>query len=82
MIAPVHQDTASSPPEPSSQWHGGSPPSPMEDAHLDSPDRVRERGDALAQRTNAMATQTHTPARPLRWWRGPACDLVVLGRLT
>jgi hypothetical protein len=48
---------------------------------MDSLDAFRERFEALEQRTNAMATQTRTLARRLRWWRGLACSLVGLGGL-
>jgi hypothetical protein len=46
---------------------------------MDSMDTFRERFEALERRTHAMATHTRAVERRLRWWRGLACGLVVLG---
>jgi len=45
---------------------------------MDSMDTFREQFEALEQRTNAMATQTRTLARRLRWWQGVASRLLEL----
>jgi hypothetical protein len=54
----------------------------MEDEHMDSMDRIRDRVEALEQQTNAMAAHTRTVERRLRWWRGIACGVVVLALLS
>ncbi|MGH8063936.1 MAG: hypothetical protein ACRERE_01610 [Candidatus Entotheonellia bacterium] len=38
--------------------------------------------DHLQERFEALEQRTHTVARQLRWWRGMACGLIVLGLLT
>jgi hypothetical protein len=45
-------------------------------------DDLRPRFDALESRIHTLHQQTHAMARRLRWWRGLACSLVVLGLLT
>jgi hypothetical protein len=50
----------------------------MEDGHMDSMDRIRERVEALEQQTKAMAAHTRTVEQRLRWWRGIAYDMVML----
>ena len=66
---------------------------PQEDAHMDSMDNIGERVAALAQRTEQLQQQTHTfegqthvlhaqmrtVERRLRWWRGLACGVGLLG---
>jgi hypothetical protein len=45
-------------------------------------DDLRRRLDALEHHLHALHQHTHTVERRLRWWRGLACSLVVLGLLT
>ena len=49
---------------------------------MDSLDNLRQRFEALEQRTHAMAMQTRIIARRLRWWPSLACGLVGLAVLT
>ena len=49
---------------------------------MDKLDNFRERFEALEQQTGQLMHQTRTITRRLRWWRGLACSLVVLGLLT
>jgi hypothetical protein len=42
-------------------------------------DHLQTRLDALEQQMRTLEHQTHTIKRQLRWWRGLACALVVLG---
>ena len=49
---------------------------------MDNLDNFRERFDALEQQTGQLMHHTRTITRRLRWWRGLACGLVVLGLLT
>jgi hypothetical protein len=42
-------------------------------------DHLLERVDALEQQLHTLQQQTHTANRRLRWWRGLACALVMLG---
>jgi hypothetical protein len=53
----------------------------MEDEHMDSMENFRERLEGLEQQTKAMAAKTHMVGRRLRWWRGLACGLAVVGLL-
>ena len=53
---------------------------------MDSMDNFRERFEALEQQTEQLKHQTHaleahtrTVERRLRWWRGIACGLGLLG---
>ena len=46
---------------------------------MDSMDYFHERLEALEQRTAQLHQQTRTVARRLRWWRGFACGMVLLG---
>ena len=46
---------------------------------MDSMDYFHERLEALEQRTAQLHQQTRTVARRLRWWRGFACGMVILG---
>jgi hypothetical protein len=55
---------------------------------MDRIDRLQAQLDALTQQTthwqhqtHALAAQTRTLTRQLRWWRGLACGLAVLGLL-
>jgi hypothetical protein len=52
---------------------------PQEDAHMDSLDNFRERVEALEQRTEHLHQQTRTVERRLRWWRGLASGLLLVG---
>jgi len=52
---------------------------PQEDAHMDSHDNLRERLEALEQRTEHWRQQTRTVARRLRWWRGLASGVLLAG---
>src|SRR5262249_45213870 len=49
---------------------------------MDSMDNFRERFEALEQQMKVMGAHTRTVERRLRWWRGIACSLVVLGLLS
>jgi len=42
-------------------------------------DNLRERIEALEQQMRAMGAHTRTVERRLRWWRGFACGVVLLG---
>ena len=46
---------------------------------MDSRDDLHERIEALEQRTEHLHRQTRTGERRLRWWRGFACGMVILG---
>jgi hypothetical protein len=53
---------------------------------MDSMDNVRERFEALEQQTEqlkhetqALKAHTYTVERQLRWWRGIACGMMLLG---
>jgi hypothetical protein len=46
---------------------------------MDRIDRLQAHVDALEQQTQALEAQTHTVARQLRWRRGTAMLLLVLG---
>jgi hypothetical protein len=46
---------------------------------MDSMDYFHERLEALEQRTEQLHQQTRTVERRLRWWRGFACGMVILG---
>ena len=46
---------------------------------MDSMDNVRERIDALEQQMKVMGAHTRTVERRLRWWRGIACGVLLLG---
>jgi hypothetical protein len=66
---------------------------PQEETHMDSIDNLRERFEALVQQTEHLKQQTHafedqthalqaqmrTVERRLRWWRGLACGVGLLG---
>ena len=52
---------------------------PQEDLHMDSMDNVRERFEALEQRTEQLQQHTHMVEWWLRRWRGIACGLGLLG---
>lgn len=51
----------------------------QEDAHMDSHDNFRERLEALEQQTEQWRQQTHTVERRLRWWRGLASGVLLVG---
>jgi hypothetical protein len=51
----------------------------QEDSHMDSMDNFRERIDALEQQMKVMGAHTRTVERRLRWWRGIACGVMLLG---
>jgi hypothetical protein len=62
---------------------------PVEDEHMDKMDIFRERFEALEQQTEQLKHQTQTleahtrmGERRLRWWRGIACGVLVLGLLS
>jgi len=42
-------------------------------------DNLRERIEALEQQMRAMGAHTRTVERRLRWWRGIACGVMLLG---
>src|SRR5215470_19221380 len=46
---------------------------------MDSMDNVRERFEALEQQMLVMGAHTHAVERQLRWWRGIACGVLLLG---
>jgi len=46
---------------------------------MDNVDALHERLAALAQWTAQLHQQTRTVERRLRWWRGFACGMVILG---
>ena len=46
---------------------------------MDSMDNFRERFEALEQQTEQLKHQTQTLARQVRWWRGIACGVMLLG---
>jgi hypothetical protein len=46
---------------------------------MDSREDLHERIEALEQRTEHLHQQTRTGERRLRWWRGFACGMVILG---
>ena len=46
---------------------------------MDSRDNVRERIEALEQRTEQLQQHTRMVERQLRWWRGIACGVMLLG---
>src|SRR5215510_8635835 len=46
---------------------------------MDSMDNVRERIEALEQQMKLMGAHTRTVERRLRWWRGIACGVGLLG---
>ena len=46
---------------------------------MDSTDDLHERIEALEQQTEHWHRQTRTGERRLRWWRGFACGMVILG---
>ena len=48
---------------------------------MDSMDNFRERLEALEQQTHAREVYTRTVERRLRWWRGLACGVGLLGRV-
>jgi hypothetical protein len=52
---------------------------PQENYDMDNMDDFQERLDALEQRTEQLHQQTRTVERRLRWWRGFACGMVILG---
>jgi hypothetical protein len=49
---------------------------------MDSLDNFRERFEALEQRTEQLMHHTRTIERRLRWWRGMAGGLLILGLLS
>ena len=49
---------------------------------MDSKDNLHERFAALEQRTEQLHQQTRMVERRLRWWRGLACGVLVLGLLS
>src|ERR1700752_2033324 len=51
-------------------------------SRMDSMDNLRERVEALEQQTKAKEAHTRTVERRLRWWRGMAGGLLVLGLLS
>jgi hypothetical protein len=55
---------------------------PQEGDDMDSRDNVRERFDALEQRTEQLQQHTRMVERRLWWWRGLACGGMVLGLLS
>jgi hypothetical protein len=50
--------------------------------YMDSMDNFRERIEALEQQMRAMGVHTRTVERRLRWWRGFACGVVLLGLMS
>jgi hypothetical protein len=53
---------------------------------MDSMDHIRERFEALERQTEqlkhetqALKAHTYTVERQLRWWRGIACGVMLLG---
>ena len=46
---------------------------------MESMDNFRERIEALEQRTEQLQQHTHMVEWWLRWWRGIACGLGLLG---
>jgi hypothetical protein len=58
---------------------GFSMDTPQENYDMDNMDDFQERLDALEQRTEQLHQQTRTVERRLRWWRGFACGMVILG---
>jgi hypothetical protein len=52
---------------------------PQEEYDMDRMDYFHERLEALEQRTEQLHQQTRTVERRLRWWRGFACGMVILG---
>src|SRR5215813_3441513 len=46
---------------------------------MDSINNFRERIEALEQQMKVMRAHTHTVERRLRWWRGIACGVMLLG---
>jgi hypothetical protein len=51
---------------------------PLEDSHMDSMDNVRERFEALEQRTEHLHQHICTVERRLPWWRCIACGVLLL----
>src|SRR5215813_12852098 len=51
----------------------------VQEKHMDSINNVRERLEALEQQMKVMGAHTYTVERRLRWWRGIACGVVLLG---
>src|SRR5215813_3470078 len=49
---------------------------------MDSLDNFRERFETLEQRTEQLMHHTRTIERRLRWWRGMAGGLLILGLLS
>jgi hypothetical protein len=49
---------------------------------MDSMDNFRERFEALEQRTEQLQQHTRTVERRLRWWRGMASSVLILGLLS
>jgi hypothetical protein len=45
-------------------------------------DHLRERLDALEQQVHTLTQHTQMATRRLRWWRGLACSLAVVGLLS
>jgi hypothetical protein len=46
---------------------------------MESMDNFRERFEALEQRTEQLQQHTRKVERRLRWWRGIACGVMLLG---
>ena len=46
---------------------------------MDSMDNFRERFEALEQRTEQLQQHTRMVERRLRWWRGIACGVLLVG---
>src|SRR5262245_49835927 len=46
---------------------------------MESMDNVRERFEALEQQMKVLGAHTRTVERRLRWWRGIACGVMLLG---
>ena len=46
---------------------------------MDGMDNFRERIEVLEQQEKAMRAHTRTVERRLRWWRGMACGLLIVG---
>jgi hypothetical protein len=49
---------------------------------MDSLDTFRERCEALEQQMNIMSAHTRMVERRLRWWRGIACGLLIVGLIS
>ena len=49
---------------------------------MDSMDNFRERIEVLEQQTEQLHQHTRMVERRLRWWRGLACGVMVLGLLS